>query len=222
MPDSPRFDIPELVNNAGNVARVNFLLRFTDAFGAGVRALSRTTLAQPGSPTEGDVYLLPDSGTLTGAAWSTYANGSLAFYVNGAWMEIVVDAAVAGTNLYVVDANEHLVYRGTTHGWVISGFSTATGVAGAGTTQGAATPITARAVEVTTATGSDRALRLPAAVGGEFLMIANQSGQTLLIFPETGEQIDGLAANASASLLNGFRALLIAFPGGQWYSLVGF
>lgn len=49
------------------------------------RVISDTITAQPGSPTECDLYIIPDSAT--GAQWSTFAVGSLAYFKGGTWYE---------------------------------------------------------------------------------------------------------------------------------------
>ena len=44
------------------------------------------TTAEPASPNDGEVYILPAG--KSGAHWSAYANGALAYYRDGAWEEI--------------------------------------------------------------------------------------------------------------------------------------
>lgn len=48
--------------------------------------VSATTTAQPASPADGALYILPSG--KTGAAWGAMANGALAYYRDGAWEEI--------------------------------------------------------------------------------------------------------------------------------------
>lgn len=48
---------------------------------------SRTTTAQPGTPSEGDKYIIPAGAT--GAAWSTFAQDSIAAFLGGVWLEFV-------------------------------------------------------------------------------------------------------------------------------------
>ena len=64
------------------------------------RVISDTTFAEPGSPSDGDLYLIPDSGTGTasGTSWTGF-NDHWAYYFSGAWYFL---AAVAGT-FYSVD-----------------------------------------------------------------------------------------------------------------------
>lgn len=55
------------------------------------KVISKSTTAQPGSPADGDLYIIPSG--KTGAVWSTFANDSLAIYKVidsvGAWYEFV-------------------------------------------------------------------------------------------------------------------------------------
>lgn len=82
--------------------------------GAAFLAKSRTTLAQPSTPANGDTYILPASGSLTGAAWSTYSNGSIARYsTSGGWFE---DVPVAGSSAYVQDAKQFVIYENSAWG----------------------------------------------------------------------------------------------------------
>lgn len=48
--------------------------------------VSATVVAQPASPADGAVYILPVG--KTGAAWGAMASGALAYYRDGAWEEI--------------------------------------------------------------------------------------------------------------------------------------
>lgn len=47
--------------------------------------ISTTVTAQPGSPTSGDLYILPVG--KTGAIWATFADGALAYFKSGTWYE---------------------------------------------------------------------------------------------------------------------------------------
>lgn len=56
----------------------------------GLTVISRSTTAQPGSPTNGDAYIIPSGAT--GAAWSTFSAGDVAHYwddgTNASWVAI--------------------------------------------------------------------------------------------------------------------------------------
>lgn len=47
---------------------------------------AKTVTAQPASPTEGALYIIPAAAT--GAAWATFAEDDLAYYTNGAWCNV--------------------------------------------------------------------------------------------------------------------------------------
>lgn len=61
--------------------------------------ISKVTAAQPGSPTEGDIYIIPAAAT--GDQWSTFTEDDLAIYSSGTWYSFTPPAGiiknVAGT-----------------------------------------------------------------------------------------------------------------------------
>ncbi|HWA21133.1 MAG TPA: DUF2793 domain-containing protein, partial [Caulobacterales bacterium] len=69
--------------------------------------VSRATTAQPASPADGNVYVLPAG--KTGAQWSLMANNSLAYYRDGIWEQI---APKEGWTLYARDEDQHVVFNG--------------------------------------------------------------------------------------------------------------
>lgn len=60
----------------------NDTIRLLDVLVAG-GVLSRTTAAQPVTPTEGDVYILPS--TPTGDDWAAWIQHDVVFFVEGVW-----------------------------------------------------------------------------------------------------------------------------------------
>lgn len=85
---------------------VNESLRKLDAI-VQLSAVSASTTAEPGAPDDGDVYILPPG--KTGTAWGPMSNGALAYYVDGAWMQI---APREGWLAFVADTGAFLVYTG--------------------------------------------------------------------------------------------------------------
>lgn len=71
--------------------------------------VSATTSAQPASPTDGEIYVLPSG--KTGADWSAMADGALAYYRDGAWEEI---APREGWIAFVRDTDQLQFYSGST------------------------------------------------------------------------------------------------------------
>jgi len=81
MSDTPILGITELAESqAGKAISVNEALHHLE--GVLVRVLSATTAAEPGSPAEGDVYILPASAT--GTDWAGN-DGKVAHYYGSAW-----------------------------------------------------------------------------------------------------------------------------------------
>ncbi len=74
-------------------------------------AVSVTVASQPGSPADGDVYVLPSG--KSGADWGAMANGALAYYRDGVWEEI---APREGWLAYAADGDRFYVYSGSA--WV--------------------------------------------------------------------------------------------------------
>lgn len=71
-------------------------------------ATSRKTLNQPGSPEEGEGFILPVDAL--GASWSAMSAGSLAVFQDGYWTEI---HPFAGLQVYVRDEDTSLIHDGT-------------------------------------------------------------------------------------------------------------
>jgi len=63
---------------------------------------SRSTTAQPGSPADGDAYIMPN-GSLTGAVWSTLSEHDWALYHNG-W---ITGSPRGGMTTFVEDETSH-------------------------------------------------------------------------------------------------------------------
>lgn len=217
---TPRYAIEQLANNAGNVQRVNTYQRVADAFLGGALVLDRDLLTPPGSPAEGDLYLLPASGTLL-SGWSTFTNGNFALYLNSAWLEIVVDADLEGCQVHVQDERVSLIYAGSTAGWVELARS-AGDVNAAGTTQGAGTAVTThftRVVAVTAA--SAEAVTLPGVRAGDHRVIYNDHAtDTVKLFPASGDSINGGSTNASVDLAAGGLALLWGVSASSWFGKI--
>lgn len=218
---TPRYAIEQLANNAGNVQRVNTYQRVADAFLGGALVLDRDLLTPPGSPDEGDLYLLPASGTLL-SDWSAFTNGNLALYLNAAWLEIVVDTDLEGCKIHVQDERVDLTYLGSTIGWAEVARSVANGIAAAGTSQGAGTAITAHFTRVASVTAaSAEAVTLPGARAGDHRVILNDHAtNTVKLFPAGGDAINGGSTNASIDVAAGETAVLWGVSASSWFGYV--
>ena len=89
-----------------------------------------------------------------------------------------------------------------------------------GTTQGAAAPILKSVTVITTATGGvSDSLLLPVITSATLfkpVWIANESGATCKIFPNTGANLDDGAANASANLADNTHKMYMPITTTRW------
>lgn len=107
MSDSPNLILPYLAaGQAQKHITVNETIQRLDAL-VQLAVASATTSAQPGSPTDGAVYVLPAG--KTGADWGAMADGALGYYRDGAWEEI---APREGWLAFVKDSDQLLHYTG--------------------------------------------------------------------------------------------------------------
>lgn len=212
-------DQPDLVEaSAGNVARAN------DTLGALANlimpaVINRTQTSTPGSPTDGDRYIAGTgvsgwTGTRNGVAAQTFQAGDLIIRQGGGWKGWSPEegwlAAVAAEDIVVL-------FDGTAWVWH-SSYKVTTGITTAGTTQGAATQLNFGVSQLTVVAGGATACKLPAAEKNARVTIINaDAADTALVFPASGDKINGGAADASISLANGKRIDLVAIDGTDWY-----
>lgn len=119
MPETPRLGMTQLADGQalpeGRVNENDFILEF---FSSG-SFKSRTTLAEPVSPTNGDGYLVPASAT--GTNW-TGQDGKIALFINTAWRFFT---AKEGMTFWVEDEDVIVAFSGAAWGTVgASGEST--------------------------------------------------------------------------------------------------
>jgi len=86
---------------------VNESLLRLDAL-AQIVAASATTIAEPGSPGDGDIYILPAG--KTGTHWGAMTNLALAYYRDGAWEEITPRE---GWLAWLKDSGKLVLYAGS-------------------------------------------------------------------------------------------------------------
>ncbi len=107
MDQSPRLSLSYLMPaQAQKHVTVNETFRRLDQL-VQQTVLSRTVVAEPGAPNDGDAYILPASPT--GTAWATFGQNNIAAFQDGAWVEIL---AVEGFSAWVGDADEFVIYDG--------------------------------------------------------------------------------------------------------------
>jgi len=108
MDQSPRLSLSYVMpSQAQKHVTVNETFRRLDAL-VQLTARSRMTAAEPASPSDGDVYILPASPT--GASWSNFTQNNIAAFQDGAWIEI---AAGEGFRAYAADENILVAYDGS-------------------------------------------------------------------------------------------------------------
>jgi hypothetical protein len=108
MSNTSNLALPYLaVGQAQKHVTVNESLRKLDAI-IQLSVVSATTAAEPSTPTDGAVYIIPSG--KSGTHWSAFANGSLGYYRDGAWVEI---APREGWLAFVKDTDQLLVYSGS-------------------------------------------------------------------------------------------------------------
>jgi hypothetical protein len=111
MSTTTNLSLPYLASGqAQKHVTVNESLQRLDAL-VQLSAESATTTAQPASPADGAVYVLPTG--KTGAAWGAMAVGALAYHVDGAWQQITPHE---GWRAFVRDTDALMVFTGAA--WV--------------------------------------------------------------------------------------------------------
>lgn len=105
---SPRLGLSYLApQQAQKHVTVNETFRKLDAL-VQTAATSATVSTEPNTPAEGETYILP--ATASGAAWSGFAEGSLAVFQDGAWAEI---NPATGMLAFVSDVASVFAFDGT-------------------------------------------------------------------------------------------------------------
>jgi Protein of unknown function (DUF2793) len=108
MSNTSNLVLPYLaVGQAQKHVTVNESLRRLDAV-IQLSVVSATTTAQPGSPTDGQVYIVPSG--KTGTQWASFANWALGYYRDGAWEQITPRE---GWLAFVKDTDQLLYYTGS-------------------------------------------------------------------------------------------------------------
>lgn len=108
MSNTANLVLPYLaVGQAQKHVTVNESLRKLDAI-IQLSVVSATTTAEPGSPVDGQVWIVPSG--KSGTHWSAFANGSLAYYRDGAWVEL---SPREGWLAVVRDTDQLLAYTGS-------------------------------------------------------------------------------------------------------------
>lgn len=91
----------------------------------------------------------------------------------------------------------------------------------AGGGQGSALLLTAQMNRVTTVgTGAD-SVKLPVSIAGLTIQVTNAAASNSMnVFPQTGDAINALSANAAFALAAGKTATFSCYTAGQWHSIL--
>ena len=117
MADSTHLNLPYIdANQAQKHVTHNEAVRLLDAL-VQMAVISRTLTAPPGSPADGNRYIVASGGTGAWAGWDL----NIAYYVDGAWTKLVPQA---GWIAWVESESTHLRWSGSTWGVVVPGGGT--------------------------------------------------------------------------------------------------
>jgi hypothetical protein len=199
----------------GQTSLVVQLMYLLDAGFPNAVVISRTIGTPPGSPLDGDLYVIPSSGT-TGA-WVGHED-ELTIYLNG-WIYLVPKSMWSVR----VGDDDLFELEWTGSAWVERGSwgSVAGGIAASTTqTQGQGQIVDVTNQVLTVANPND-VVTLPTALIGLPCIVANDGANTLQIFPASGDEIDGGGVNNSTTLAAGKRAIFACYAETKWMKIAG-
>lgn len=153
------------------------------------------------------------SGSVSGAAFDITngsSNGPIEFNTNSneRW-EIQSD----GDFSQEVNNGGNIVFNRDDSGIVDTSSSS---VSAAGTLQSDATQLS-KTVNLISTGSLNQGVKLPTAVAGRTVVVINQSGATLKLWPGTGASIDGGSANASINIATATSYILVGTDSTHWY-----
>ena len=178
---------------------------------------SRTTATAPGSPAEGDAYILP-SGHTGYAAGS--ATGDVGYWSNG-WGKQTPPASPGAWRAWVEDEKVWVRSDGTTWFEDVEVGSVAAGLTASTTQTQGQGALVAAINQVSTCANLNDVRTLPVARAGLVCIVANDGAQTLQVFPASGDKIDAGATDVSTTIATGKRRIFWALDATTWISLLG-
>ncbi len=163
----------------------------------------------PGSESELDIYRVGDT---PAGDWSAFDEDDLAVFIDGAYHEW---DPIEGVSIYQKDLDTVLTFDGTS--WFERLSSVNSGIVAAGSTQGAATQLTARnnVVETSVATSAD-GVKLPSARAGMEVFVYNRTGTTVQLWPFSGDNIEGTGVDAEKQIPDNQLTAFIAKDATNW------
>lgn len=94
-------------------------------------------------------------------------------------------------------------------------------ITAAGTTQATATQLNDSPLQSVTSATASQGVKLPLSVAGKSMMVHNQSPVALLVYPESGAQINLLGTNNPISIPSGKGAVFSSPAATQWLAILG-
>lgn len=195
-------------------ATVNEALRQIE--GRTIRVLSRTTDAQPGSPSAGDTYII--TGSATGAAWGGFSEHDIAHYYGGSWKAYT---PIEGLRLWVNDEDALVRYDGSAWADLITPPKFAT----SGKTANFSVTTTDRGVVfLVDASGGEVTMSLPgaSAAGDGFLVGVKKidgSSNDVVVSRDGSDTIEG---SSSLTISDQWAGTLLASDGtDKWVQIGG-
>lgn len=170
--------------------------------------VSASTTAQPGSPSDGDLYLIPPSAT--GADWATN-DGDIAYYdgaASGGSNAWFLFTPLEGMRFKAADTNIWWEFNGTV--WLPD---FATGITASTTQTQGQQPLLAKVNNVTTVANDNDTVTAPALVPGRPFEVFNNGANILQVFPASGENL-GAGTNTAVLIPPGGKAMWICAVAG--------
>ncbi len=207
---TPNAGVPRVAaNKGGQVANLNDALTQLSML-VQFRVIGLAPDSPPGSPDEGDAYLLTDSSV----GYSTGGQHDIAYYSNG-WRIIVPKD---GWHLRDLTRQIDLVFDETRDIWYEEGEfegSLVRDLAGDN-----ANSTMTKVVNHYTSTTSDAAASLPQARAGRRRIVINDGSNDIEIYAEAGREIDELGDGNPRSVPAGKRCLFIGLDDDNWSSFL--
>lgn len=177
MTTSPRLGFSELATGETiPETAINEIDRFLETFATRCVIKDRDLSTPPGSPADGDAYLVKATGT---GAWASH-DGALAFYMNTAWKFVTPKEGFAA---YVNDEDVVITYNGSS--WIVTptGNPTESIIIACGDETTAATTGTGKVtfrMPYAFTLSAVRASVTTAPTGSTFVIDINEAGSTIL------------------------------------------
>lgn len=211
---TPVLGLPEVTDGQASQGAIhNEALR--ELMAKTVRVLSRTTTAEPGSPADGDAYILPSG--FSGASWGGSAVNRIAHFIGGVWQFY---APAEGWRVWVNDENITVAYDGSA--WVTTSALPRWPCVAVSTTPFSVTASHRGVVLVCdTTTGSITLNLLAAATAGNGFVFAVKkkvAANSLIVDPNASELIDDAT---SLSLTEDEDSRIIVTDGAEWHAIGG-